>query len=304
MRSKKVLWTVSSLSLAVISYTVFTFSASDSGKDNQYVRYVNDHYKIFALNIPDSMYFAEERIPLEIPDVKERMDRELMVNTYWQSQTLLLFKRSNRWLPVIEEILIEEGVPADFKYLALAESGLTNVVSPASAAGYWQFLKETAKQYGLEVNEEVDQRYDVKASTRAACKYLKDAKKEFGTWALAAAAYNTGQGNVNKQLKRQGVDNYYDLLLNEETARYVFRLSALKEIIEHPGKYGFHFRPEDLYRPYRTRTVKVDSSITNMPAFAERFGMNYKELKILNPWLRDDHLSNPQGKTYSIEIPS
>jgi len=291
------------VTLLILGYRSFTFSSNDPGKDEQYVKYVTDHYKIFALNIPDTMYFAGERMPLDIQDVKERLDRELMVNTYWQSQTLLHFKRASRWFPIIEPILKEEGVPLDFKYLCMAESGLTNVVSPAGASGYWQFLKETAKHYGLEVDDNVDQRYDVRASTRAACKYLKDAKKEFGTWALAAAAYNMGQGNLNKQLKRQKVTDYYDLLLNEETSRYVFRLTAMKEIMENPSKYGFHFRPQDLYAPYISNTVKVDSSISDMAAFADSFGMNYKELKILNPWLRDDYLENPSGKAYYIEIP-
>ena len=303
MSINKLLIGLLAITVSFIVYQSFTHSTNDPGKDEQYVRYVTDHYKIFALNIPDTMYFAEERIPLEIQDVKERLDRELMVNTYWQSQTLLHFKRASRWFPVIEPILKSQGIPDDFKYLCLAESGLNNVVSPAGASGYWQFLKETAKQYGLEVSDNVDQRYDVRASTLAACKYLKDAKKEFGTWALAAAAYNMGQGNLNKQLNRQKVEDYYDLLLNEETSRYVFRLAAMKEIIENPMKYGFHFRPDDLYRPYVSNTISVDSSITNIPAFADSFGMNYKELKILNPWLRDDFLDNPQGKTYHIEIP-
>jgi membrane-bound lytic murein transglycosylase D len=304
MRSlNKILIGILVVAIACFAYISLTFSTNDPGKDEHYVKYVTDHYKIFALHIPDTMYFAGERIPLEIQDVKERMDRELMVNTYWQSQTLLLFKRASRWFPIIEPILKAEGVPDDFKYLCVAESGMSNVVSPAGASGYWQFLKETAKQYGLEVSDNVDQRYDVRASTKAACKYLKDSKNEFGTWTLAAAAYNMGGGNVNKQLKRQNVNDYYDLLLNEETSRYVFRLSAMKEILENPSKYGFHFRPNDLYSPYVSNTIKIDSTITNMPAFADSFGMNYKELKILNPWLRDDFLDNPDRKAYYIEIP-
>lgn len=275
-----------------------------SDPDEQYVKYFNDNYKIFAIDIPDEFSFAGEPMPLHVGDVRERLDRELMVNTYWQSNALLMFKRANRWFPVIEPILAEEGVPDDFKYLAVAESGLSNVVSPAKAAGFWQFLKGTAGEYGLEVRDGVDERYSVAAATRAACKYLKEAKERFGTWTLAAAAYNYGQANVAKQLKRQDAEDYYDLLLNEETARYVFRLSAMKEILSQPSKYGFHFRPDDLYAPYKTIEVEVDSSITDMAAFARYYGINYKNLKILNPWLRDDHLSNPRGKTYSIALPA
>ncbi|NNC83659.1 MAG: lytic transglycosylase domain-containing protein [Flavobacteriales bacterium] len=287
-------------------FFIFNSSVSE-GKvdaDKQYRNYFNEHYKIFAVDIPDTFSFAGEKMPLHVHDVKERWDRELMVNTYWQSQSLLMFKRANRWFPVIEPILAEEGVPDDFKYLSVAESGLSNVVSPAKAVGFWQFLKGTAQEYDLEVREGVDERYNVELATRAACAYLKECKEKYGSWTMAAAAYNFGQRNLDKQLSRQEVDNYYDLLLNEETARYIFRVSAYKEILSHPAKYGFHFRPNDLYRPYRTETVKVDTSITDMAAFARSFGINYKNLKILNPWLRDNVLSNPRGKEYLIKIPS
>jgi hypothetical protein len=215
-----------------------------------------------------------------------------------------MFKRASRWFPVIEPILAEEGVPDDFKYLSVAESGLSNVVSPAKAVGYWQFLQGTAQQYGLEVREGVDERYNIELSTRAACKFLKQGKEKYGSWTMAAAAYNYGQGNLDGQIKRQKEDNYYDLLLNEETARYVFRVSAYKEILSNPGKYGFHFRPGDLYAPYKTITVEVDSTINDIPAFARKNGINYKNLKILNPWLRDNLLSNTKGKVYSIKLPA
>ncbi|NND94089.1 MAG: transglycosylase SLT domain-containing protein [Flavobacteriales bacterium] len=279
-------------------------SQQKADPDRQYLHYFNEHYKIFAIDIPDTFTFANERMPLHVHDVKERFDRELMVNTYWQSQSLLMFKRASRWFPVIEPILKEEGVPDDFKYLSVAESGLSNVVSPAKAVGFWQFLKSTAKENGLEIREGVDERYNVELSTRAACRFLKDCKSKYGSWTMAAAAYNYGQGNLDSQIKRQGSENYYDLLLNEETARYVFRVSAYKEILSNPGKYGFHFRPGDLYPPYQVNEVKVDSNITDMPAFARRFGLNYKNLKILNPWLRDNVLSNPRSKEYIIKVPS
>lgn len=306
MMQNRLLTLIAVTALGVVGFILLNSSttAESSEPNDQYVKYFNEHYKIFAIDIPDSFAFAGEQMPLHVSDVRERFDRELMVNTYWQSQSLLMFKRANRWFPVIEPILAEEGVPDDFKYLAVAESGLSNVVSPAKAAGFWQFLKGTAGNYGLEVREGVDERYNVHAATRAACKYLKEAHERYGSWTLAAAAYNYGQGNVNGQLRRQKADNYYDLLLNEETARYVFRLSAMKEILEHPGKYGFHFRPEDLYRPYKTESVTIDSSITDMAAFARSFDINYKNFKILNPWLRDDHLKNSRSKVYTILIPA
>lgn len=294
--------------IAVGTAAIFLLNSSVSEEtadpDEQYRKYFNEHYKIFAVDIPNQFTFAGEEMPLHVSDVRERFDRELMVNTYWQSQSLLMFKRANRWFPVIEPILAEEGVPDDFKFLAVAESGLSNVVSPAKAVGFWQFLKGTAGEFGLEIREGLDERYNVEASTRAACRYLKEAHKRFGSWTLAAASYNHGQGNVNNQLKRQGADNYYDLLLNEETARYVFRLSAMKEILSHPAKYGFHFRPDDLYAPYKTKTIEIDSSITDIPAFARKYGINYKNFKLLNPWLRDNEFRNSKGTTYTMKMPT
>ena len=306
MRFRNLITAATIISLGVVATLLLNSSVSEetADPDDQYRKYFNEHYKIFAVDIPDEFTFAEEPMPLHVNDVKERFDRELMVNTYWQSQSLLMFKRANRWFPVIEPILAEEGVPDDFKFLAVAESGLSNVVSPAKAVGFWQFLKGTAGEYGLEVREGVDERYNVEASTRAACRYLKEAYERYGSWTLAAASYNYGQRNVSNQLKRQKADNYYDLLLNEETARYVFRLSAMKEILSHPAKYGFHFRPDDLYNPYKTITVEVDTSIFDIPAFAKRNGINYKNFKILNPWLRDNEFNNSRGKTYDIKLPT
>ncbi len=306
MRFRNILTATAIIALGVAATILLNSSVSEetADPDDQYRKYFNEHYKIFAVDVPDEFTFAGEKMPLHVTDVRERFDRELMVNTYWQSQALLMFKRANRWFPVIEPILAEEGVPDDFKFLAVAESGLSNVISPANAVGFWQFLKGTAGEYGLEVREGIDERYNVEASTRAACRYLKEAHDRYGSWTLAAASYNYGQGNINNQLKRQEATSYYDLLLNEETARYVFRLSAMKEIISHPAKYGFHFRPDDLYAPYKTLTVSVDTGITDIPAFARSHGINYKNFKILNPWLRDSEFSNSKGKTYSIKLPA
>ena len=261
-----------------------------------------NHYKVYALPIPDSLMLVDEPVPVKQKDVRERIDRELLVNTYWQSNALLLLKRKHKFFPVIEPILKREGVPDDFKYLAVAESGLQNVTSPSGAKGFWQIMKKTAKELGLEVNDEVDERYNLEKATVAACQYLKKAKQKYGSWTLAAASYNAGMNKVSNELQRQKADNYYDLLLNDETARYVPRIIALKYILEHPKDFGFIYSEEDLYTPYKYYEVAVDSSVTDWADFSKKFKMSYKELKLLNPWLRDQKLTNKQGKTYYIKI--
>jgi hypothetical protein len=286
------------------SWLILSFTTEEVSVDPSYQKYFNENYKIFSLNTPSQLDFAGETVPLEILDVREKLDRELLVNTYWQSQSLLFHKRANRWFPVIEPILRENGVPDDFKYLAVIESGLTNVVSPAGATGYWQFLKSTGRDYGLEINNEVDERYHVEKSTEAACKYLKDAYEKYGSWTLAAASYNMGMNGLDKQIERQKVSNYYDMLLNEETARYVYRILAVKEVLSKPAQYGFHFRPKDLYPTYETKTVTVDSAVEDFAVFAQEREINYKILKILNPWLRESYLTNPGRIQYEIMLPA
>lgn len=258
---------------------------------------------IYALDIPQNITFAGEEVPLYIEDVKERLDRELLVNTYWQSQSLLFFKRASKYFPDIENILERKGVPKDFKYLALIESGLMNVTSPAGAKGFWQLMPHTAREKGLEVNSNVDERYNFKKSTEVACNYLLKAKEKFGSWTLAAASYNMGISGLSREMKKQKVNNYYDLLLNIETARYLFRVIAVKNIYENPTKYGFHFDKDDLYSLKKTDTIYVDYSIDNLVDFAISQGVNYKELKIYNPWLKQINLKNRKGKEYLIEIP-
>ena len=265
-------------------------------------RMLND-YNVYALPIPEGLNFVGEPVPVHDPDIKERIDRELLVNTYWQSNALLLMKRANKYFPVIEPILAAEGIPDDFKYLAVIESGLTQAVSPARATGFWQILKNTGKEYSLEVNANVDERYHIEKSTRAACKYLKNAKNRFGSWTAAAAAYNAGPAGVANRMKAQNVNNYYDLLLNEETGRYIFRIIALKEIMNNPNKYGFNYTNADLYSNIPTYKIAVDTTVTDFVKFAERFGINYKILKIHNPWLREAHLNNSSRKQYFIDIP-
>ena len=262
-----------------------------------------ESYKVYALRLPESIDLAGEKTPLDAPDIQERLDKELLVNTYWQSNMMLLLKRANKYFPLIEEILEEEGIPSDFKYLAVIESGLENVRSPKGAKGFWQLMPATAKEYGLEVNTNVDERYHIEKATRVACKYLKKAKNRFGSWTLAAASYNRGMYGTNRLLDRQLVDSYYDLLLNSETGRYVFRILAVKEIMTNPERYGFVFNSEDLYNPIPVKKIGLDTAIANLAEFAKEKQINYKILKIHNPWLIENHLNNKSRKYYEISIP-
>lgn len=260
-------------------------------------------YKVYAIDLPNNLDFAGERVPIEQPDVYERLDREFLVNTYWQSNGLLLFKRANKYFPIIEPILKRNGVPDDFKYLAVIESSLLDVVSPSGASGFWQFMKPAAKDYGLEISDTVDERYHLEKATEAACKYLLKAKQLTGSWTMAAAAYNAGVGGMNNQATAQKTNDYYELWLNQETSRYIFRILAVKEIMKNPKKFGFHFETKHLYNEVPTFTIMVDSSITNLTDFAKNHNITYKELKLHNTWLRDRKLDNKQGKTYYIKIP-
>ncbi len=253
---------------------------------------------------PTSVDFAGEKAPLQISDVRERLDRELLVNANLHSATILIMKRANRAFPVIEPILKQYGVPDDFKYLAVIESALTNAVSAAGAKGVWQFMPETAKEKGMEVNDVVDERYHLQKSTEGACKYLVKAKEKLGSWTLAAASYNGGMGGLSRKLEEQRVSSYYDLMLTDETYRYVFRILALKEIMKNPALYGFDVSKDELYENIPTKKIEVDSSITDLATFAKTQGINYKILKIHNPWLRDKKLDNPTKKKYQIEIPT
>lgn len=255
------------------------------------------------LYFPTAVDFAGESTPLQINDVRERLDRELLVNANLDATTVLIIRRANRFFPVIEPILAQYGVPDDFKYLAVIESNLMNVTSPSGAKGFWQFMPDTAREKGMEVNELVDERYHLEKSTEAACKYLLAAKAKFGTWTMAAASYNGGMAGLSKRVEEQKVTNYYDLGLTDETARYVFRIIALKEIMKNPSLYGFSIYPNELYPPIPTKNVEVDSTINDLTAFAQSQGINYKILKIHNPWLRDKKLLNQSKKKYEIKIP-
>ena len=285
------------LSLLIAFFFLNAIHISDVGPEKN----THETYNIKALKIPENLTFAGEKVPTDRYDIRERMDRELLVNTYWQSNGLLMMKRANKFFPVIEPLLKKYGIPDDFKYLAVAESGLQNNSSPAGASGFWHFLR--TREYGLEVNRNVDERYHLELATKVAAAYLKKSKERFGTWTLAAAAYNAGNARIANRLKTQQVDDYYDLLLNSETSRYVFRIVALKEIMSNPKKYGFEFDEEDLYSLPKTRTVEVDTAIVNIASFAKHFGTNYKVLKLHNPWLRENKLNNKSRKLYHIKIP-
>jgi len=255
-------------------------------------------------HFPEAADFAGEPTPLQVSDVRERFDRELLVNANLDASTLLILRRSARSFSVIEPILARNGVPDDFKYLCVIESSLLNAVSPAGAKGYWQFVEATARENGLEVTSEVDERYSLEKSTEAACRFFNNAKARFGSWTMAAAAYNAGMAGIAKQVDIQKDSNYYNLLLNDETSRYVFRILALKEIMRNPGIYGFDFSQAQAYPSLPVRKVTVDSTVTDFTGFAKSQGINYKILKIHNPWLRDRKLTNPAHKPYVLDIPT
>jgi hypothetical protein len=257
----------------------------------------------FAVKIPDTVIFAGEEMPLNDFEVNERLDRELTINGYWHSSTIQNLKLANRYFPVIEKILKENGVPDDFKFLAVAESGLRNVVSPSDAQGIWQFLEGTAKGYGLQVNSEIDERYQIEKSTEAAAKYFKDAYAKFGNWTLAAASYNAGMGAIESAVDYQKEVNYYDLYLKDETSRYVFRAAAFKIIFENTKKYGFFLDQQDLYNPLEYKIIKVDTTISNLADFASSHKTNYKMLRYYNPWLRSTSLTVKAGQSYEIKLP-
>lgn len=260
-----------------------------------------DSVRLFDL--PSSLTFAGEKVPLEIEDVRERLEREIYVNAYWQSNMILLLKRSSKFLPDIEVMLKENGLPDDFKYLAIAESALMNVSSPAGAKGFWQILESTGKEYGLEISKDVDERFNMEKATDAASKYLKKAHARFGDWTAVAASYNMGQAGFSRRQEHQMAKNYYDLYLNDETSRYLFRILAFKVIFENPSAFGFYLRPQDYYTNPALKSYEINSDIKDLASWAKQKGSSYKDLKLYNPWLRDDDLNVKRGRTYTIQLP-
>jgi len=301
--SKRFIFIFSLVAFAAFEGFYYSRNSEKSAADADYQKAFIHSNKIFSLVLPDNAEFANEEAPLGLYYVREGLDRELMVNTYWHSSTLLMLKKSNRYFHIIIPILKKNNIPEDFKYLALIESGLSNVSSYAGAAGFWQFVPGTAKNFGLEISEQVDERYHLEKATEAACKLLRGSYNKFGSWTLAAAAYNVGEGRISKELERQKASNYYDLYLPDETMRYVYRIIALKLLYEHPTEYGYYIRKKDLYPPVPTYRVTIDSSITNLPVFAKSMKINYRLLKEFNPWLRSDKLIISGKKKYVITLP-
>ncbi|MBN2347539.1 MAG: transglycosylase SLT domain-containing protein [Bacteroidales bacterium] len=287
----------------VLLITVFFIQSFTSKNEQEGTNQPEDPYIINSPEIPDILDFAGETVPLQYFDVREDLDRELLINTYWHSQTILFIKKANRYFPEIEKILKENGVPDDFKYIPLVESGFSQAVSPAGAAGFWHFVKGTAEDYGLEVNDEVDERYHLEKATKAACDFFKESYESYGSWTLAAASFNVGRRGIDRQIERQKETDYYNLLFNEETARYVYRILALKIILTDPQKYGFTIGQAEGYSPIPTYSVEIDTAVADWADFAKSYNTNYKMLKYNNLWLRDNFLSNKKGKKYMIKIP-
>ena len=302
MNKKQVYFLGSSILLFALAQ-LFIYSSELRSEDDLHQQHFNMKYGIFAIVQPEDLNFAGEEIPTYSPEIWERIDKELLKNTYWQSNTMLFFKKANKYFPIIEPILKKNNIPDDFKYLALIESGLDNVISPAGAAGFWQILKSTAREHGLEVNSAIDERYNLEKSTEVACDYLQDAYDKFGNWTMAAASYNMGKNGARRNIEKQETNNYYNLHLNSETSRYVFRIIAVKEIMENPKKYGFMFRNKDLYSMPNYKTVQVDSTIASLSDFAKSHGVNYKLIKQFNPWLRKSSLPDESRRKYILKIP-
>jgi hypothetical protein len=254
--------------------------------------------------LPDEMNFAGETVPLNRWDVKERLDREVLFNYYNQANVLFLLKLSTRYFPAISERLKANGIPDDFKYLCVAESNLmSTAVSSSNAVSFWQFLNVTAPGFGLKVNSEVDERYNVEKATDAACKYLKQGYAKFGSWTAAAASYNCGQAGYNNRAIQQRTKNYYDLLLPEETNRYIFRILAFKHLLQNAEDLGFKLSEEDKYKPVPFHTIAVDSSIKDLTQFAINNGTTYKMIRLMNPWIRGNSLTVSNGNFYQVKLP-
>lgn len=300
---KKKLWRVLLPIIIAIKIVVIVLILGSARSDSSKI-IVESKVEFKSVEIPDAVSFAGEPMPVERFDVKESLDRELLSNAYFHSQTIRYIKLAPRYFPIIEPILIEKGIPNDFKYLAVAESGFNpRAVSPARAVGFWQFMKGTAQDYGLEVNSLIDERYHIEKSTYAACDYLLDSYEKFGSWSLVAASYNRGVAGINRQLERQKTDNYYDLLITTETARYVYRIVALKLILENPEQYNFVISDDEKYPIIKTKEVTITGKVDDFADFAKNHNISYKQLKDFNPWLRENYLTNSKGKKYIIKIP-
>tara|TARA_S200000501_G_C20771884_1_gene720946 strand:+ start:142 stop:1029 length:888 start_codon:yes stop_codon:yes gene_type:complete len=282
-------------------FTLLTFIFSFSQNFNKNYQ-LEESYKVKSPHIPKEIFFCDEKVPIKNQDILERFDKEILVNTYYHSKAILILKRSNKYFPTIEKYFKKHNIPSDLKYVAITESALENVTSPAGAKGFWQFMPKTGKAYGLEINELVDERYNLEKSTEAACKYLLKLYNQFGSWTLATAAYNMGPNALEKQLKKQKVKSYYDLKLNNETSRYIFRIIAYKLIDNDPKKYGFNLEAADLYPPIKIYKMEIKKTIENLSDFAININLNYKIIKYLNPWILKNKIE-VKDKFYTINLP-
>lgn len=303
MKSKSTIALVLSvIAIAMMTFVCATDRNSVPGLDNGKPA-ANNNPSIYSPTIPDAMDFCGESVPLDIYYVREGLDRELIINTFGHTHTMLYFKRAHRYFPIIEPILKKNGVPDDFKYLCVIESGLTNATSPAKAQGFWQFMKATGQKYGLEISDEIDMRNNLEAATEAACQFLKSLKNSLGSWTAAAAAYNCGAGGLTKNMEKQSISNYYNTRLNNETSRYVYRILAMKQIMQHPQEYGFYLRPCDLYPTLPTRTATLSGQNVDIYAFAKANGCSYKVFRELNPWITTEKLTNKANRSYTVKLP-
>jgi membrane-bound lytic murein transglycosylase D len=288
--------------------TLLIFSSLSPDKDKETIENANLNLEavqqIRIPKLPDSMNFAGEPIPMNDPDVRERIDREILAICFWHSNIIQNIKFSRRYFPIIEELSAKYGIPDDIKYLAVTESSLRNATSSVGAKGIWQFMSSTASAYDLLVNKEIDERLNFYKTTEAACKLLKNLKNKFGTWTLAAAAYNCGEGRVKERISEQGNQDYYHLVLPEETMRYVPRIAAMKEIMENPAKYGYKLSEEDYYPPFpKYKKIIINSSVKHWPDFCREQHISYRTLIVHNPWILGYSLTNPKSITFEILIP-
>ena len=291
---------VSFAALVLIQFSVLFFKKTNA--DN-YPSYQNNNFSVFGLNIPRNLSFCEEKIPTNDYALKDNLEKEFFKNKQWKNNAGYLFSKAQKWFPYIEPILKQEGVPDDFKYVAVIESHLSNAVSPAGAAGFWQLVPSTGRHYGLIVNDEIDERLNVEKSTHAACKLIKYAYSIFKNWTLAAAAYNLGVGGIQNALAKQKSNNYYDLLLNRETGSFIYRILAYKTLFANPENLGLKKKSLKYYSKVPVKTVKVDSAIVNLNHFAKAVKSNIALVKLFNPWLLGDKLTNPDKHVYEFKIP-
>ncbi len=304
-KTRSIIYFLSGLAIGIVVVTGISLKKIDAATTAVEVSPEGrPQYKWYAPMLPSGIDFCGEVVPLDRWDVREKLDREILVNSYLHGSQLLTLKLAGRFFPIIEERLKANGVPDDFKYVCVAESSLQqNALSGVGAASFWQFMKDTGPHYGLEINDEVDERFNVVKATDASCKYFKDAYAKFGTWTAAAASYNCGQAGYANQCEFQKATNYYDLIFPDETNRYVFRILALKYLLSHPKMFGLMIDASEQYQPLKSRTVEVDKTIENLTDFALENHTTYKMLKIYNPWLRAHKLTVKQGKKYEIALP-